>query len=91
MTSNIREALIHSLFEAQVQRSPAAIAVVCEQGQLTYQTLNARANQLARHLQTLGVGPDVLVGLCVDRSLEMLVGILAILKAGGAYVPLDPA
>ncbi|MBD2036727.1 amino acid adenylation domain-containing protein, partial [Leptolyngbya sp. FACHB-321] len=91
MTSNIREALIHSLFEAQVQRSPSAIAVTCEQGQLTYQALNARANQLARHLQTLGVGPDVLVGLCVDRSLEMLVGILAILKAGGAYVPLDPA
>ncbi|HEY9885199.1 MAG TPA: amino acid adenylation domain-containing protein, partial [Thermosynechococcaceae cyanobacterium] len=91
MTSNIREALIHSLFEAQVQRSPSATAVVCEQGQLTYQALNARANQLARHLQTLGVGPDVLVGLCVDRSLEMLVGILAILKAGGAYVPLDPA
>jgi non-ribosomal peptide synthetase component F len=82
MTSNIREALIHSLFEAQVQRSPSATAVVCEQGQLTYQALNARANQLARHLQTLGVGPDVLVGLCVDRSLEMLVGILAILKAG---------
>jgi len=61
MTSNIREALIHSLFEAQVQRSPFATAVVYEQGALTYQALNARANQLARHLQTLGVGSDVLV------------------------------
>ncbi|MBD1865229.1 MULTISPECIES: non-ribosomal peptide synthetase [Trichocoleus] len=91
MNNSIREVLIHNLFEAQAQRSPSAIAVVCEQGQLTYHALNARANQLARHLQTLGVGPDVLVGLCVDRSLEMLVGILAILKAGSAYVPLDPA
>ena len=66
------------------------IAVVFEGRQLTYRELNARANQLAHHLRALGVGPDVLVGLCVERSLEMIVGILGILKAGGAYVPLDP-
>ena len=66
------------------------MAVVFEDQQLTYAQLNARANQLAHHLQTLGVGPDVLVGICVERSLEMVVGILGILKAGGAYLPLDP-
>ena len=60
-------------------------------GQLSYAQLNRRANQLADHLRSLGVGPDVLVGLCVERSVEMLVGVLGILKAGGAYVPLDPA
>ena len=57
---------------------------------MTYRELNERANQLARHLQRLGVGPDTLVGICVERSLEMVVGLLGILKAGGAYVPLDP-
>ncbi|MEH2095023.1 amino acid adenylation domain-containing protein, partial [Nostoc sp.] len=81
---------IHKLFEAQVERTPDAVAVVFENQQLTYHQLNCRANQLAHYLQSLGVKPDVLVGICVERSLEMLVGILGILKAGGAYVPLDP-
>ncbi|MEH1781198.1 MAG: amino acid adenylation domain-containing protein [Nostoc sp.] len=81
---------IHQLFEEQVQRTPDAVAVVFGNQQLTYQQLNCRANQLAHYLQTLGIKPDVLVGLCVERSLEMMVGVLAILKAGGAYVPLDP-
>jgi amino acid adenylation domain-containing protein len=82
---------IHQLFEAQVERTPDAVAVVFEDQQLTYRELNYRANQLAHYLQTLGVGPEVLVGICVERSLEMVVGLLGILKAGGAYVPLDPA
>ncbi|MGB3292554.1 MAG: amino acid adenylation domain-containing protein [Phormidesmis sp.] len=81
---------VHSLFEAQVQQQPTATAVVFQQQRLTYAQLNARANQLARHLQTLGVGPEVRVGICVDRSAEMVVALLAVLKAGGAYVPLDP-
>ncbi|MEH2171960.1 amino acid adenylation domain-containing protein [Nostoc sp.] len=82
---------IHQLFEAQVEKTPEAIAVVFEDKQLTYLELNQRANQLAHYLQKLGVGPEVLVGICVERSLEMVMGILGILKAGGAYVPLDPA
>ncbi|MHC5915817.1 MAG: amino acid adenylation domain-containing protein, partial [Nostoc sp.] len=82
---------IHQMFEMQVERSPQAIAVVFENIQLTYRQLNQRANQLAHHLRTLGVGPEVLVGICLERSLEMIVGLLGILKAGGAYVPLDPA
>ncbi|MEH2435907.1 MAG: non-ribosomal peptide synthase/polyketide synthase [Nostoc sp.] len=81
---------IHQLFEEQVDSTPDAIAVVFENQQLTYQQLNCRANQLAHYLQSLGVGENVLVGLCVERSLEMVVGLLGILKAGGAYVPLDP-
>ena len=81
---------IHQLFEAQVEKTPDAVAVVFEEQQLTYRELNSRANQLAHYLQSLGVTSDVLVGLCVERSVEMIVGILAILKAGGAYVPLDP-
>ncbi|WP_375466723.1 amino acid adenylation domain-containing protein [uncultured Nostoc sp.] len=81
---------IHQLFEEQVERTPDAVAVVFENQQLTYFELNCRANQLAHYLKSLGVGADVLVGLCVERSLEMLVGLLGILKAGGAYVPLDP-
>jgi amino acid adenylation domain-containing protein/thioester reductase-like protein/FkbM family methyltransferase len=81
---------IHQLFEEQVERTPDAVAVVYENEQLTYEQLNYRANQLANYLQTLGVKPDVLVGICVERSLEMVVGLLGILKAGGAYVPLDP-
>jgi len=81
---------IHQLFEEQVERTPDAVAVVFEDQQLTYQQLNCRANQLAHYLQSLGVKPDVLVGLCVERSLSMVVGLLGILKAGGAYVPLDP-
>lgn len=86
-----REVCFHHLFEAQAARTPEAVAVVFENQQLTYGELNRRANQLAHHLRKLGVGPDVLVGLCVERSLEMVVGVLGILKAGGAYVPLDPA
>ena len=82
---------IHQLFEATVTRSPDAIAVVFENEQLTYQELNIRANKIAHHLQALGVEPDVLVGIYMERSLEMVVGLLGILKAGGAYVPLDPA
>ncbi|MDZ8084002.1 MAG: amino acid adenylation domain-containing protein [Nostoc sp. DedQUE12b] len=81
---------IHQLFEEQVERTPDAIAVVFENQQLTYQQLNCRANQLAHYLQSLGVKADVLVGLCVERSLEMVVALLGILKAGGAYLPLDP-
>ncbi|MEH2423097.1 MAG: amino acid adenylation domain-containing protein [Nostoc sp.] len=82
---------IHQMFEMQVERSPQAIAVVFENTELTYRQLNQRANQLAHYLRALGVGPEVLVGICLERSLEMIVGLLAILKAGGAYVPLDPA
>jgi surfactin family lipopeptide synthetase C len=82
---------IHILFEEQVEKSPDAIAVVYEKQNLTYRELNNRANQLAHYLQSLGVKPEVRVGICVERSLEMVIGILAILKAGGAYVPLDPA
>ncbi|WP_332959592.1 non-ribosomal peptide synthetase/type I polyketide synthase, partial [Microcoleus sp. AR_TQ3_B6] len=82
---------IHQLFEAQVEQTPDAVAVVFEDKQLTYRELNCRANQLAHHLQALGVKPEVLVGICIDRSLEMVIGLLGILKAGGAYVPLDPA
>jgi amino acid adenylation domain-containing protein len=82
---------IHRRFEAQAERSPEAVALVCEGQTLTYRELDRRANRLARRLRGLGVGPDVLVGLCADRSLDMVVGILGILKAGGAYVPLDPS
>jgi amino acid adenylation domain-containing protein len=85
-----KDKCIHELFEEQVERTPDAVAVVFEEEQLTYRELNARANQLAHYLQKQGVGPDMLVGLCVERSLEMIVGLLGVLKAGGAYVPLDP-
>ena len=82
---------IHELFEAQAEKAPDAVAVVYEGRQLTYGELNAQANRLAHHLRGLGVKPDTLVAICVERSLEMVAGLLAILKAGGAYVPLDPA
>ncbi|AKQ66396.1 Malonyl CoA-acyl carrier protein transacylase [Myxococcus hansupus] len=85
------DATLHGLFEAQAARTPDAVAVVAEDSQLTYAELEARANQLAHHLRTLGVGPEVRVGLCVDRTVELVVGLLGILKAGGAFVPLDPA
>ncbi|BAZ37903.1 amino acid adenylation domain protein [Calothrix sp. NIES-4101] len=85
------ELSLHQLFEAQVEKTPDAVAVVFENQQLTYRELNTKANQLAHYLQKLGVKPEVLVGICVERSLEMVVGLLAILKAGGAYIPLDPA
>ncbi|GBD54546.1 non-ribosomal peptide synthetase [Microcystis aeruginosa NIES-298] len=81
---------IHQLFEEQVKRTPDAVAVVCSQQQLTYNELNCRANQLAHYLQKLGVKPEELVGICLERSLDMIVGLLAILKVGGAYVPIDP-
>ncbi|MBP5973791.1 amino acid adenylation domain-containing protein [Brasilonema sp. CT11] len=82
---------IFQLFEDQVEKTPNAVAVVYEEESLTYQQLNDRANQLAHYLQTLGVKPEILVGICVERSSLMIVGMLGILKAGGAYVPFDPA
>ena len=82
---------IHQLFEEQVEKTPDAVAVVFEGKELTYRELNSRANQLAHYLQKLGVKPESLVGICVERSLEMIVGLLGILKAGGAYVPIDPS
>jgi amino acid adenylation domain-containing protein len=85
------ESSLHALFEAQVERTPDAVALVFEGQALTYAGLNARANRLAHFLAERGVGPDVLVGLSVERSLEMMVGLLAVLKAGGAYVALDPS
>ena len=88
---NPRDKCIHQLFEEQAERAPHAVAVVCERKQLTYAQLNTKANQLARRLQALGVGPEVLVAVCIERSLEMTVALLGILKAGAAYVPLDPA
>jgi amino acid adenylation domain-containing protein len=84
-----REACVHELFEAQAERTPSGVAVVFEGDRVTYAELNARANRLAHHLRALGVGPDARVGICVQRSVEMVVGLLGILKAGGAYVPLD--
>lgn len=84
-------ACIHQLFEAQAEQTPEAVAVVFEGERLTYRDLNQRANQVAHQLQSLGIGPESLVGICVERSPEMVVGLLAILKAGGAYLPLDPA
>jgi amino acid adenylation domain-containing protein len=89
-TDSPRDLCIHRLFEAQAQRTPDAIAVEFEHEQLTYVELNRRANQLAHYLRALGVGPEVLVAVCLERSLEMVIGLLAILKAGGAYVALDP-
>jgi amino acid adenylation domain-containing protein/non-ribosomal peptide synthase protein (TIGR01720 family) len=85
-----QDKLIHQLFAEWVEKTPDAIAVVFENQQLTYSQLNERANQLANHLQNLGVKPDTLIGICVERSPEMIIGLLAILKAGGAYLPLDP-
>ncbi|AZC23857.1 non-ribosomal peptide synthetase [Pseudomonas sessilinigenes] len=85
-----RESTLHALFEAQVRRTPQAIALQAGEQCLSYAQLNHEANQLAHHLRELGVGPDVRVGLCVERGPQLLVGLLGILKAGGAYVPLDP-
>jgi non-ribosomal peptide synthetase component F/acyl carrier protein len=81
---------LHELFEAQVARAPNAVAATDENQRLSYAELNARANQLAHYLQAIGVGPESLVAICAQRSLEMIVGLLGILKAGGAYLPLDP-
>ncbi|HEY0738586.1 MAG TPA: amino acid adenylation domain-containing protein [Herpetosiphonaceae bacterium] len=82
---------LHQLFEAHVQRQPTAIAAICGDERLSYHELNQRANQVAHELQARGVGPNVLVGLCMERSLDLVVALLGIAKAGGAYVPLDPA
>jgi amino acid adenylation domain-containing protein len=85
-----KDQCVHELFEAQVKRTPDAIAVVYEGRQLTYRELNGKANQLGHALKKRGVGAEVRVGICMERSLEMMIGVLGILKAGGAYVPLDP-
>ena len=85
------ELCLHQLFEQQVERTPDAIALIFENQQLTYAELNSRANRLARHLIDLGVGPDCLVAVGLERSIEIVVALLAILKAGGAYLPLDPS
>jgi amino acid adenylation domain-containing protein len=85
------ESCLHELVAAQARLTPDAVALECEDAVLSYSELNSRANQLARYLRRLGVAPDVLVGLCLEPSLELVVGVLGILKSGGAYVPLDPA
>ncbi|MCF2146809.1 amino acid adenylation domain-containing protein [Desmonostoc muscorum LEGE 12446] len=83
--------LIHKLVENQVEKSPQAVAVICQNEQLSYEELNQKANQVAHYLQKLGVKPEVLVGVCVERSLDMVIALLGILKAGGAYIPVDPS
>lgn len=83
--------VMHALFEAQVKRTPDAVAVAFRQQTLIYRELNEKSNQLARRLREWGVGPDTIVGLMVERSPEMIIGIFGILKAGGAYLPLSPA
>ena len=88
---SIPEACIHQLFESQVAQTPDAIAVVSEDEQLTYRELNSRANQMAHYLQSQGVGIETLVAICIEKSVQMLVGLLGILKAGGTYIPLDPS
>src|SRR4029079_1197740 len=88
--SSVVDQPVSRLFEQQVERTPHAVAAIQENRQLTYAELNARANKLAHYLKTLGVGSESLVGVCVERSIEMLVAVLATLKAGGAYLPLDP-
>src|SRR5206468_9737829 len=81
---------VHGLFEEQASRDPQAIAVDYEDRRITYRELNARANQLGHYLRKQGIGPDARVGVCMERSPELLVALLGVLKAGGAYVPLDP-
>ncbi|NES66189.1 MAG: AMP-binding protein [Okeania sp. SIO2D1] len=85
-----KDKCIHQLFEEQVEKTPDAVAVVFEEQQLTYQQLNSQANQLARYLQSLGVGPEVRVGIYLDRSPYMIVAVLGAIKAGGCYIPLEP-
>jgi amino acid adenylation domain-containing protein len=89
-TDNSQQHCVHQLFEQQVERTPDAVALVFENEMLTYAQLNRRANQLAHYLQGQGIGPDRLVGICMEHSIEMIIGLLGVLKAGGAYVPLDP-
>jgi len=94
---NVRKAnfppatLLHSMFEAQVERTPEAVALICDDQSLTYRELNRRANRLAHALRERNVGPDTIVGICIDRSLELVIALLGILKAGGAYLPIDLA
>lgn len=85
-----RTRCVHELFEAQAEKSPGAVAVAFQGKSLTYAQLNGQANQLARYLRTFGVGPGILAAICMERGIDMILGLLAILKAGGAYVPLDP-
>ncbi len=85
------EISLHQLVEFQVSKTPDAVAVIFREQELTYRELNQKANQLAHYLKTLGVKPEVMVGICVERSLEMIIALLGVLKAGGVYVPLDPA
>jgi len=82
---------IHNLFEISVEKTPSNIAVTDENQHLTYQELNERSNQLAHHLKSLGVGAEVMVGICLERTINTVIGLLGILKAGGSYIPLDPA
>jgi amino acid adenylation domain-containing protein/thioester reductase-like protein len=91
MFEAVKDMCIHQLVEAQVAKTPDATAVIFENQRLSYRELNEKANQLAHYLKDLGVKPETLVGICLERSLEMIIALLAILKAGGAYVPLDPA
>ena len=86
-----RDCLIHELFEQQARLTPDAVAVVCQTESLTYRELNERANQLAHHLLDAGAGPEVIVGICLRRHIELVVSLLAVLKSGAAYLPLDPA
>src|SRR5207253_1961572 len=90
MTDRSIDRTVHELFEAQARRTPDNHALTFDGAALSYASLDARANQLAHHLRTLGVGPDVLVAIYVERSFSLVVGLLAALKAGGAYMPLDP-
>jgi amino acid adenylation domain-containing protein len=85
-----QEVCLHQLFEAQVERTPLATALICGEQRVSYEELNRRSNQLAHYLRGVGVGPESLVGVCVERTVEMVVALLGVLKAGGAYVPLDP-
>src|SRR5580693_502727 len=86
-----RHLCLHQLIEAQVMRTPGAVALIIGTERFTYREVDTRANQLAHYLRGIGVGPEVLVAICMERSLEMVIGLLAVLKAGGAYVPLDPS
>ena len=87
---HIRDNCIHLLFEDQVERSPDSLAVMFEDQKLTYRELNSRANQVAHYLKSLGVKPEMTVGIYLDRSIEMIIGLLGVLKAGGAYLPFIP-
>jgi non-ribosomal peptide synthetase component F len=86
-----RDRCIHHLFEAQAERSPESVAVVCEGEQISYRELNRRANQLGHYLKGLGVRPEMMVGVCLERSIELAVALMGVWKAGGVYVPMDPS